>query len=272
MIFKNSGPANFRITIEVVPPETHDPRPLLDILKLLVHLPFDGFSVATNPLARPRMSAMAFCHLLQRHTLKPAILHCAVRDHNRAGIQSELWGARALDITTVIALTGDKAKTSNAIREKNLDVYALIRISSDTGMDTGCVLDFRPEINGLESEITRLEQKKAAGAGFVVTQPVYDLLTAERIQQAAAFLDIPVIMGILPLVSGRHARFLHEKVAGIQIPELLLNRMEKARNPLEEGVVHAKTMLDVAREFFSGACIMPPFDKFDILKKIIAPS
>ena len=82
----------FNILIEVVPPIGSDAVPLLSILQSLNELNFHGLSVATNPVAKPRMSAMALCALIQQETKRPAILHCTTRDHNRLSLQGMLWG------------------------------------------------------------------------------------------------------------------------------------------------------------------------------------
>jgi homocysteine S-methyltransferase len=269
-LFSNSG--EFIITIEVVPPKGNDAGPLLEKLQSLAGLNFHAFSTASNPVAKPRMNAMVFAHLIQKATGRRAILHCTTRDHNRIGLQSELWGARALGIDTVIAVTGDPSaaqaeeKTSTV---GDLNVYDLISLGRDSGLFTGAVLDFRPEVNGLEYEAMRLEKKAEAGCGFIVTQPVYDEITARHIHRATQHLNVPVVMGILPLLSHKHAVFLHDKVAGIAVPEHLRKEMETTLDPVTTGIDQARQMLDLAKSLFSGACIMPPFDRFEILKEIL---
>jgi homocysteine S-methyltransferase len=262
----------FKITIEVVPPEG-DYDTLIHEIKKISHLDFDGFSVASNPIAKPRMSAMVFAYLLQQKTGKPAILHFTIRDHNVIGLQGEMWGAKALGIETVIAMTGDPAKkvknqkTVSTVGDVN--VFELVKMSLGSGLNTGAVLDFRPEINGLDAEVKRLEKKVNSGAEFIVTQPVYDEKTAKKISEATKHLNVPVIMGILPLLSYRHAIFLHDKVAGIAVPEKLRDEMKNSKEPVEQGITQAKRILDIAKDQFSGACIMPPFDRFEILSGIL---
>ncbi len=262
----------FIITIEVVPPHGSNVEDILEKLSNLNNLSFHGFSVASNPVAKSKMSAMVFTHLIQTTIKKPAILHCTIRDHNRLGLQSELWGAKAMGIESVIAVTGDPS-ASNVDNPTefvaDLNVFELITLIRNSNLHTGAVLDFRPEINGLDREIKRLEKKVAAGCQFVVTQPVYDESTAKQIFNGVKHLQIPVIMGILPLLSYKHAKFLHDKVDGIAVPELLQQHMEKAGNPIDYGVSQAKEMLDLAKTMFSGACIMPPFDRYDILQNIL---
>lgn len=265
-------PGRFNILIEVVPPAGSDAEPLLSALRALNRLEFERFSVATNPVAKPRMSAMALCALIQKHTQKQAILHCTTRDHNRLSLQSLLWGAGALGIHTLLAATGDMV----ALRDRNItttvrdvDVFSLIRMAEDSGLQTGVVFDPHPETNGLKKAVTRLRQKVASGARFAVTQPVYDEKTADVLAEAVRKVGIPVIMGILPLRTLRHAEFLHEKVAGIAVPQPLRDKMARAKDPVAEGNANARDMLAFARSRFAGACIMPPFDHYEILPDIL---
>ena len=260
------------ITVEVVPPAGSDAEPILTSLESLAALPFDGFSVATNPVAKPRMSALALCALIQQRTGRPAILHCTTRDHNRLSIQGLLWGARALGIETVLVATGDfvalgdRASTTTV---RDVDVFGLVRLAREAGLHTGIVFDPHPESNGLEQAVRRLERKVGAGAQFAVTQPVYDGASAKTLADATAHLDIPVVLGILPLRTARHAEFLHHKVAGIAVPHHVRERMARARVPVAEGAVNAREMLATARQLFAGACIMPPFDHYEVLFSIL---
>ncbi|SLM29572.1 Methylenetetrahydrofolate reductase [Desulfamplus magnetovallimortis] len=263
---------NFLTTIEVVPPAGSDPSGILSALDALKDLPVNAFSIATNPVAKPRMCALSLSALIQQKTCKPAILHCTTRDHNKLGLQATLWGAKALGIHTVMAATGDFVSMNqrkNVSDVKDLNVFELITMANESDMLTGAVLDFRPEANGLEKEVERLEKKAAAGASFAVTQPIYDRDMARTISITTGHIDIPIIMGILPLRTAKHARFLNEKVAGIAVPEKLLEKMESASDPIAQGVENAKEMLSIAKEFFRGACIMPPFDHYEIMPDIL---
>jgi homocysteine S-methyltransferase len=263
---------SFKIIVEVVPPPGPDAGPILSALDSLTRLSFDGFSVATNPVAKPRMSAMALCLLIRQKTGKQAILHCTTRDHNRISLQGMLWGAAALGIDTVLVATGDfvaladRATTSDV---RDLDVFGLVGMSRAAGLHTGVVFDWRPEFNGLAREIQRLGRKIEAGAQFAVTQPVYDEQTADELAGALGQLQIPVIMGILPLRTPKHAEFLHQKVAGIAVPERIRRRMHQAADPVVEGAANAREMLTVARQRFAGACVMPAFDHYEMLFDIL---
>ena len=271
MFFDDSD--RFTITGEVVPPAGPQAGPLLEALKSLRDLPVDGFSVATNPVAKPRMSAMALCALLLQHTGRQAILHCTTRDHNRLSLQGLLWGARAMGIETVLATTGDfvafgdRATTTDV---RDTDVFGLIEMARESGLFTGVVLDPGPEDQGLEKPVRRLERKIRAGAQFVVTQPFYDEAGILDLLSATRNIDIPIVLGILPLRTPRHAEFLHDKVSGINVPAGVRERMSRTEDPVAEGIANAREVLAMARQHFAGACLMPPFDRFEMLKGILA--
>lgn len=262
----------FTVTVEVVPPAGPDVQPLLARLEPLADLAFDAFSVAANPVAKPRMSALALCALLQQKIGKPAILHCTTRDHNRLSLQGLLWGARALGIEAVLAATGDcvalkdRAATTSV---RDVDVCGLVQMAREAGLRTGVVLDACPESNGRRQTVQRLARKVAAGAQFAVTQPVYDPASARQLLETTRQIEIPIILGILPLRTSRHAEFLHAKVAGIGVPQQVRERIRQAADPMAAGVANAAEMLAVARKLFAGACLMPPFDHYEVLPELL---
>jgi methylenetetrahydrofolate reductase (NADPH) len=263
---------SFTVTVEVVPPAGPDPGPLLDALSALDPSLFFGYSVATNPVARAHMSALALCALISRKLRKAAILHCTTRDHNALSLQGLLWGGLALGIDTVLVATGDtiayrhRYKTT-AVRD--LDVFSLVEASREAGLCTGVVFDPHPETRGLKREAQRLQEKVRRGAQFAVTQPVYTKESAERIADAIGSAGVPIMLGILPLRTSRHAEFLHEKVSGISVPNQVRRRMHDAEYPLQEGIRISRELLKDARKLFAGACLMPPFGHYEIVDEIL---
>lgn len=263
---------DFSIVIEVVPPAGYHTDSIISALTSLKKLPIYGFSVATNPVAKPRMSAMALCALIQQKINLPATLHITTRDHNRLSLQSLLWGAKALGIEKVLVATGDFVALKDRITTstvRDVDVFGLIDMARDSHLHTGVVFDSHPEVNGMETEIKRLKKKKAAGAQFVVTQPVYSEDDVKILSTKLKPIGLPVILGVLPLRTAKHAEFLHNKVAGIAVPEMVRNRMHAAKNPVAEGIINARQVVSAARKYFSGVCIMPPFDHYEVLHDIL---
>jgi methylenetetrahydrofolate reductase (NADPH) len=211
---RHGSVSSFQTWVEVVPPAGPHVRPILAALAAISTLPFDSFSVASNPVARPHMSI---------HTT-------SVRD---------------------------------------VDVFGLVGMARATGLHTGVVLDPRPESNRLDYEVQRLQHKVKSGAQFVVTQPVYDEEGALALRHATRHITIPILLGILPLRTARHARFLNNRVAGIAVPQHIQDRLENAPAPPAEGVANAHEMLVLARRSFAGAVIMPPFDRYEILRELL---
>jgi homocysteine S-methyltransferase len=261
----------FTLTVEVVPPRGPDATALLQALAPLASLDFQAFSVASHPVARPHLDALATCALLQRSAGKPAILHCTPRDHNRLALQGLLWGARALGISTVLAASGDRIALAGqglkAVRD--LDVFALIRLAAEAGLQVGVVLSPREGRRALGREAQRLVAKAEAGASFAVTQPVFSRQEAEALAEAARPAGLPVLLGVLPLRTPAHAEFLHRRLAGIRVAEAARRRMGEASDPAAEGLALAREMLAVARRRFAGACLMPPFGRYEILSRLL---
>jgi methylenetetrahydrofolate reductase (NADPH) len=263
---------DFTVTVEVVPPRGADPHPLLNALSGLDSSLFFGFSVATNPVAKAHMSALALCNLLASRLRKAAILHCTTRDHNALSLQGLLWGGRALGIDTVLVATGDTISYSlryktTAVRD--LDIFSLVEMAREAGLCTGVVFDPHPESEGLQRETERLKEKVRRGAQFAVTQPVYTKESAKQIADAIGSTGVPIMLGILPLRTARHAEFLHEKVSGISVPEHVRRRMHGAEDPPQEGIRMSRELLQEARASFAGACLMPPFGHYEIVGEIL---
>ncbi len=262
----------FMITVEVVPPSGPDAEPLLADLEAAAKQPFDAFNVASNPLAKPRMSALAMCTLIQQRLGKSAIMHCTSRDHNSLSIHSLLSGAKALGIETVLAATGDFVALGdweNTANKRDMNVFDIISKARELDLQTGVVLDPAPGSSGFTQAVRRLNRKVKAGAQFVITQPIYDEASVDDLEEATRHIETPLLMGILPLRTARHAEFLHHKVTGIRVPEHVRKQMSRADDAISAGVANAREMLAIARERFAGACIMPPFDHYETLSNLL---
>jgi homocysteine S-methyltransferase len=187
-------------------------------------------------------------------------------------LQGLLWGAKALGIETILAMTGDFVALNERMYTttvRDVDVFDLVHLSRKSELYTGVVFEYTAEPKTLENARCRLEKKLASGAQFVVTQPVYDSESAESLSRMPEIIGYPMMLGILPLRTPRHAEFLHQRVAGIEIPEAVRERLSRASDPLAEGVANAREMLSVARKNFAGTCIMPPFGHYEVLFDIL---
>ncbi len=281
----------FVVTVEVDPPKGTDYAKALAGARRLKEIGVDAVNVADNPLARVRMSSVALAHIIHEEVGLEPILHFTCRDRNLLGLQSELIGAAALGIGAVLALTGDPSEVGDYPKAKSvydLDSTGLVRlvnklragadladkpIGEPFAMAVGVALNAGGADPARERE--RLGEKVAAGADFAMTQPFYDARVWLDFVERFGAPPVPVILGVLPFKSFRHAQFLHYEVPGITVPAEALARMEAAaargkEAELAEGVAIARELIAAVRDACQGVCIMPPFERFELVADILA--
>lgn len=281
----------FVIAVEMDPPRGLTTQKLLAGASLLAEAGADVIDVADSPMARMRMSPWAVCSLIQRKVGIETVLHFPTRGRNLLRVQGDLLAAHALGVRNVFVVMGDPTAIGDypdAMDNYDLVPSGLIKLikqgfnagvdhsGTDIGQPTsffvGCALNLTPS-NPAE-EIKNLRRKLKAGADFILTQPVYnpeaahaflDLYTAEY-----GPLPVPVFVGILPLVTARHAAFLDQEVPEIQIPPSILSRMEKAGDHSHfAGIEIAVELIEQFRSFTQGIYLMPSFNRFDYAAEII---
>jgi homocysteine S-methyltransferase len=146
-------------------------------------------------------------------------------------------------------------------------------IGQPTSFFAGAALNLCPP--DAESEIKNLKRKLKSGTDFFLTQPIYDPdkareFLAQFAEANGAPLDKPVLVGILPLVSVKHANFLQNEVPGIVIPEATLERMNQAGEQASaEGVKISVELIQKIKEWGQGVYIMPQFHRYDLVAEII---
>jgi methionine synthase I (cobalamin-dependent)/5,10-methylenetetrahydrofolate reductase len=278
----------FVVSVELDPPRGAEAGALLERAQYCKENEVDAINVADGPRASARMSAQALCVLLQEKVGIDTILHYTCRDRNLLGIQSDLLGAHALGLRNVLAITGDPPKLGDypdATAVYDVDSIGLIRIMDNLNhgadlagnamgpalaLHVGCGAD--PSKPDVEKEVRRLEEKVKGGAEYVMTQPIYDPRTLERFLSMIRHLDVPLLVGILPLYSHRNAEFLHNEVPGMSIPDDIRERMRQAGSGEKaqlEGIRVAQEATLAARELAQGVYIMPPFNKVDLAVRVM---
>ena len=247
----------FAVTAECGPPKSADPETVLrkgDLLKGKV----DAVNVTDNQTAIVRMSSMAACTLLKSAGMEP-VLQVVVRDRNRIALQSDILGASALGIRNVLCLSGDHQSFGNqpqAMGVFDLDSIQFVqavRTMRDQGLIIGGEkLNSGPELfigaaanpfaDPLPFRVVRLAKKVAAGAEFIQTQCIYNLERFEAWMQMVrdrGLADkVAILGGVTPLKSARMAKYMKEKVSGMDIPDRIIQRMEKVPpgKQREEGI------------------------------------
>ena len=269
------------IVTELDPPKTLDLEKYFKAAQQLVNAGSDAITLADNSLAILRVSNLAIGAILkQQYNIMP-LLHISCRDRNLIGLQSELMGIAALGIRHILPLTGDPAKfgdqpgASSVYDVNSIQLIEIIAglnkgynfsgktIKYHTDFVTGCTLN--PSAKNLDAQISRLERKVAAGASYVMTQPVFDQGLVKTMYERTKHLNVPILTGVWPLLNGRQAEFLHHEVPGIIIPDTVRSKMA-GKEGLEGkrlGIDLGKQIIETVLEFFPGVYLITPFLTYD---------
>lgn len=265
----------FAVTCEVAPPKGTDLTHIKESIEILK--PFvDAINVTDFQSAVVRASSLVVCRLLIDNGIEP-VFQITGRDRNRIAIQGELLSAGICGIENVFAITGDHTSKGDHPQAKNvfdLDSINILRvcekISAGTDMNgnkldgnpvfyTGAAVT--PSFSPIEIQIIKMRKKIKAGAKFFQTQAVYDIETARRFRELTKDFDCKILIGIVPLKSPKMAQFLNNNIPGIEVPDEIIERMEKAGkdNFRSEGIKIAGEFIKKLKEenLCDGVHIMP---------------
>jgi len=277
----------FAVIAELDPPKGLNPAKILEGAILLQKAGVDFINIADSPMARVRMSCMALARLIQDHLGIETIVHFTTRDRNLMALQSELLGAHALGIRNILALTGDPLRVGdypNTTGVWDVDSVGLIQIirgmiaghdaagssiGAHASFHVGAALNLNMTEEETDLEIEKYRRKIAAGAHFIMTQPIYELAPLLRFLERAGKPPIPMLLGCIPLHSSRHAEYLHNEVPGITIPDEVRSRMRAAgEHGHEEGLRVAQELLAQARSMVQGVYLMPSYGRYDVVSAL----
>jgi 5,10-methylenetetrahydrofolate reductase len=261
----------FVITSEIGPPKgTHVQEMLADAE--LVRGRVDAINVTDLQSSVMRLGSMAVCHLLQEKGLE-AIFQVTCRDRNRLALQADLLSASVLGIKNVLALTGDYASLGDHPQAKpvfDLDSVNLLKVikTLEGGTDmVGNALQGAPKFcigavvnpggNPVEAQLFKMEKKIKAGATFFQTQAVYDVGAFENFMKRVAQFKVPVLAGIILLKSAGMARFMNKNVAGVFVPEPLIQKMAKAEDRVKTSIEIGAELIRNLKGMCRGVHIMP---------------
>ncbi|MFH1016667.1 MAG: bifunctional homocysteine S-methyltransferase/methylenetetrahydrofolate reductase [Pseudomonadota bacterium] len=278
------------VTVEISPPRDTNPKKALEGARKAAQAGCDAFNVPDNPLAHVRMDNVIFADLLRQRVELPVILHLTCRDKNTIALQGAVLGAQAAGVDAILALTGDPAAMGDqpgATSVYDINSIGLVDLiaSLNRGVTpSGRVLDgptdlaigvaLNPNLygeEGLDRALKRLRKKIEAGAQFVETQPMYDPELLRALLEPARRMEIPIMLGVMPIMSRKNAEFFHNEVPGLKIPKEIRDRFEglDREQGQAEGIRQAKAMIDIAREggirhFY----LIPPLERFEVVVEL----
>ncbi len=276
----------FVTTVELDIPRGLDISSVIDGARFCKDNGFDAVHITDGARARIRMSSTAISHIIQRDVGIEAITHITTRDRNMIGLQAGLLGAHLLNLRNILVITGDPAKIGDlpqAMSVFDVDSVGLVKIvkNMNCGRDSGgnpigdstsfliaCAAN--PASDRFDYEMEKLERKVESGAEVIFTQPIYEIANFERFLKAVEPLHVPVVVGVLPLRSHRHAEFLHHEIPGISIPEKVIEKMLRAgENAPKVGIEISAELLREIKTSVAGAYLLPPFKKYDTAVRVL---
>ena len=288
---KKLAKGKFVFAVEMDPPRGLSAHKLLAGASLMAEAGADVIDVADSPMARMRMSPWAVCSLIQRKVKIETVLHFPTRGRNLLRVQGDLLAAHALDVRNVFVVMGDPTAIGDypdAMDNYDLAPSGLIKLIKqgfNTGVDhsgleigqptsffAGCALNLAAPDPGRELKVMR--RKIEGGADFALTQPVYSPEPLEefldKYEEKHGAFPIPILAGVLPLASERHAAFLEQEVPGIHIPKEVHELMRKAgEDSARQGIELAVELIEKLKGLAQGVYLMPAFNRFDYAAEII---
>lgn len=277
-------------SVELVPPRGVDFSKFYENCVQLREGGVRFVNIPDGARAVARTSSLALATYVQKNLGLEPIPHLTTRDRNLIGLQADLLGLHVNDVRNVLVVTGDPPKLGNcpgATAVFDVDAIGLTHILSNMnkGLDLGGGsfgqpssfvkgVALNPTTTNVDLEIDRFKYKIEAGADFVITQPIYSISAyREFFEKLGDEVQIPIIMGIWPLVSLRNAEFLNNEVPGVVVPDWALEQMKKAGSNKEEavkrGVDIAIRTMEEAKGIVAGFQVSAPFNRVDVALEVI---
>ncbi len=254
----------FVVTSEIAPPKGTNLEKMTHHIKLLRDK-VDGINVTDHQSSVMRYPSLGGALLVKEMEGEP-ILQMTCRDRNRLALQADLLFAHSRGISNVLCLTGDSILMGDHKEAKGVfdmdssQLLATIR-KLEKGKDLGgndldgsvsfCAgAIVTPEANPLEPQLIKFEKKVEAGAEFVQTQAVYDLELFKHFVEYARQFPTKVLAGVILLTSAQMARFMNKNVAGVNVPQDLIDELAAAPKgrAIEKGIEIAGRMIKKFRK------------------------
>jgi 5,10-methylenetetrahydrofolate reductase len=261
----------FVVTGEVAPPRGTDLSGMhasVDLLAPYCH----ALNVTDNQGATLHLSSLAASRAILDRGIEP-IFQQTCRDRNRLALQSDLLAAWSLGLENVLMVTGDDPRAGDHPHAKgvfDLDSTQLAGIARTmnegrdmmgrelkgaTGFYIGAAMF--PEAEPWDVQLSRIEQKIAAGVRFFQTQAIFDMDKLQRAVDAVRPMGAKVIAGVLVIRSPRVVTFVNEHLAGLMVPDHIAERIRRAEDPAEEAIALATEQVRDIRDIADGVHVMP---------------
>ncbi len=264
----------FVVTSEIGPLKGTDTTEIKEVAELL-----RGRVAAANVTDQQssvmRLGSLATCHLIKEAGLEP-VFQMTCRDRNRIALESDLLSAWVLGVENVLAITGDLPALGDHPQAKpvyDIDSVQLLGVIKglNEGHDmVGSELQGKPSffpgavINpgadteaAFELQLIKMEKKISAGARFFQTQAIYDVRVFANFMKRVEGFRVPILAGIIPLKSAGMAKFMNKNVAGVSVPQEMIDQMAETEDKVRTGIEIAARLARELKDMCQGIHIMP---------------
>lgn len=271
----------FVITVELTAPVDTDVSKILKSARICKDNNIDLVTVPDSPMSKVRADSITMASKIKREVGIEAMPHICCRDKNINAIRSSLIGAHIENIRNTLAITGDPISDASKVETKsvfNLNSFRLIELIKNmnsevfNGDDIFIGGALNPNVRNKEVEYKRMIKKIDQGAGFFLTQPIYDEDAVEFIKSIKEKSDVKILAGILPVVSYRNAMFLNNELPGVTIPKNIISRFSENMTREEAQAVGVEIAVEMGKKL-KGICdglyFVVPFSRVEMIMEII---
>jgi methionine synthase I (cobalamin-dependent)/5,10-methylenetetrahydrofolate reductase len=241
----------------------------------------DVVTVADHTMGRPWLDGFPFAEALRPHLREADILlHYTCRNKAETDISGNFASFKLYGYRNILVITGDRPPSDKAFYEYSSPTL-IARIRKEHGDYFFLTASFdhnrgreREGTGGIDAEVRRLKRKVDAGAQVALTQPIYSDERVALLREKTAEIGIPIIPGVMPILSPRHAHTVN-RFPGIIVPESVIQRLEAAG---EDRTERARISVEIASETarairkagFPGLYLITPLNRFDVIRRVLA--
>jgi methylenetetrahydrofolate reductase (NADPH) len=262
------------VTSEIGPLKGTDTTEIKEVAELLRGR-ITAANVTDQQSSVMRLGSLATCYLVKEAGVEP-VFQMTCRDRNRIALESDLLSAWVLGVENVLAITGDLPALGDHPQAKpvyDIDSVQLLQVIKglNEGHDmVGNELQGKPSfflgavVNpgadteaAFELQLIKMEKKIEVGARFFQTQAIYDVDAFARFMKRVEGFRVPILAGIIPLKSAGMAKFMNKNVAGVSVPQEMIDQMTQAEDKARTGIEIAARLARELKDMCQGIHIMP---------------
>lgn len=269
------------IAVELAPPVDDNDQKLLDAAHTLKQAHVDVVTFPDSPSGRTRADSILMAEKVQKETGLCVMPHLCCRDKNAIAIRGSVLGAQLNGIRDFLVITGDpvpvmfRQTTRSVFNFDSVGMMKLLQTMNDEVFSADKIT-YGGAVNqnrlNTRFETDRIKRKMEAGAEFFLTQPVFSKQQAQVLRDMKAETGATILVGVMPLVSRRNALFMKNEMAGIEIPDEIIERYgENATRQEGEdcGIQIAREILEYTADFADGYYFSFPFNRVHMLAHIV---